>query len=255
MQNQVMIVLLVVGMLSACWTFTPLSFPQAQMLTLLCSCPAVVPAGYYLKGPGQIAPCPKGEWKSGTGTNGNCTKCAFGVTTSAEASISIDNCTIVVQGYYAAAVSNGIVTSTLACPQVRTVGLLGSSVGENLSVPVWRQAVLFCFCPVDVQMQHCLVHPYNSMLSLRTNLCCPCALVFLLLQSYFCPGGIPKRAFTPATPNPDAAGSPGTIFACPQGTWTQDIAATNVEQCREFLSLISLFLFPSSVQLACCRQS
>lgn len=92
-----------------------------------------MPAGYYLKGPGQIAPCPKGEYKAGIGTNGNCTKCAFGVTTIAEASISVDNCTIVVAGYYAAAVSNGIVTSTLACPQVCTVGLLFSSAGETLS--------------------------------------------------------------------------------------------------------------------------
>lgn len=79
----------------------------------------VIPAGYYLKGPGQVAPCPKGEWKSGVGLSANCTKCAFGVTTLAEASTSIDNCTIVVPGYFAAAVSNGIVTSTLACPQVR----------------------------------------------------------------------------------------------------------------------------------------
>lgn len=53
----------------------------------------MVPAGYYLKAPGQAAPCPKGEWKSGTGSNGNCTKCAYGVTTEFEASVSEDNCT------------------------------------------------------------------------------------------------------------------------------------------------------------------
>ena len=87
---------------------------------LCCVCiflSAVVPAGYYLKAPGQIAPCPKGEYKSGVGTNGNCTKCAFGVTTTAEASISVDNCTIVVAGYYALRMSSGIVTATVACPQ------------------------------------------------------------------------------------------------------------------------------------------
>jgi hypothetical protein len=77
-----------------------------------------VPPGYYLKAPGQVAPCPKGEYKEGIGASGNCTKCAFGVTTSLEGSISVDNCTIVVPGYYAAAVTaNGIVTRTSACPQ------------------------------------------------------------------------------------------------------------------------------------------
>jgi hypothetical protein len=80
---------------------------------------AVVPPGSYLKSPGQVAPCPKGEYKEGTGPSGNCTKCAFGVTTTAEGSISVDNCTIVVAGYYAAAVTaNGIVTRTSACPQL-----------------------------------------------------------------------------------------------------------------------------------------
>lgn len=59
----------------------------------LCLCAAVVPAGYYLKGPGQVAPCPKGEYKADLNPNGNCSKCAFGVTTSAEGSISVDNCT------------------------------------------------------------------------------------------------------------------------------------------------------------------
>jgi hypothetical protein len=53
---------------------------------------AVVPAGYFLKGPGQVAPCPKGEWKSGTATEGNCTRCAQGVTTEAMAAISEASC-------------------------------------------------------------------------------------------------------------------------------------------------------------------
>ena len=35
---------------------------------------AVVPAGYYLKAPGMVAPCPMGEWKAGAGLPGNCTK-------------------------------------------------------------------------------------------------------------------------------------------------------------------------------------
>lgn len=76
-----------------------------------------MPAGYYLKTVGQVAPCPKGEWKSGTGTAGNCTKCAFGVTTANEASTSVSECTILQKGYYAASMSGGVVTSTKACPQ------------------------------------------------------------------------------------------------------------------------------------------
>lgn len=55
-------------------------------------CTAVVPAGYYLKAPGQVAPCPRGEWKSGVGPSGNCTKCAFGVTTKNEASTAESEC-------------------------------------------------------------------------------------------------------------------------------------------------------------------
>ena len=37
----------------------------------------LVPAGYYLKAPGQVAPCPQGEYKEGLGTAANCTKCEF----------------------------------------------------------------------------------------------------------------------------------------------------------------------------------
>jgi hypothetical protein len=55
-------------------------------------CAAVVPAGYYLKGPGQVAPCPQGEWKAGVGTDGNCTKCAVGIDTPRMASTSEADC-------------------------------------------------------------------------------------------------------------------------------------------------------------------
>jgi hypothetical protein len=127
----------------------------------------VVPAGYFLKGPGQVAQCPKGEYKEGTGPAGNCTKCAFGVTTTADASISQDNCTQVVAGYYAAAMTGKVITATKPCP-----------------------------------------------------------------QKYYCTGGTPTGVFTPATPNPDATN--GTIFKCPKGTWTQDVASTALEQCSEF---------------------
>ena len=52
---------------------------------------AVIPAGMYLKAPGQVAPCPRGEWKEGVGINGNCTKCSWGVTTAKEGSTSPDD--------------------------------------------------------------------------------------------------------------------------------------------------------------------
>jgi len=127
----------------------------------------VVPAGYYLKAPGQIAPCPKGEWKSGIGSNGNCTKCAFGVTTAAEGSTTIDACTIVVAGYYPLTVQNGIVTGTVACP-----------------------------------------------------------------QGYYCPGGNATAAFNPAVSLTPAAGS--TVFRCPDGLWTVDLASISLEQCCKY---------------------
>jgi len=52
----------------------------------------VIPPGYYLKGPGQVAPCPQGEFKSGTGSDANCGKCAIGVTTLTAASTSVKFC-------------------------------------------------------------------------------------------------------------------------------------------------------------------
>jgi hypothetical protein len=46
---------------------------QQQTRCVSVVCCAVVPAGYYLKTPGQVAPCPVGEWKAGVGASGNCT--------------------------------------------------------------------------------------------------------------------------------------------------------------------------------------
>lgn len=48
--------------------------------------PAVVPPGYYLKTPGQVAACPQGEYQDSyvppsTGV-GKCTPCGVGITTS-----------------------------------------------------------------------------------------------------------------------------------------------------------------------------
>ena len=66
----------------ACLTF-PLCLPPLS---------AVVPPGYYLKAPGQVAACPQGEYKSGTLAAGNCNKCAVGVTTAGVAATAASSC-------------------------------------------------------------------------------------------------------------------------------------------------------------------
>jgi hypothetical protein len=61
-----------------------------------------------------------GEWKADVGITGNCTKCAFGVTTLTEGSTHEANCTQVIPGRYATAITGGtggIVTATQICPQ------------------------------------------------------------------------------------------------------------------------------------------
>jgi hypothetical protein len=77
----------------------------------------VVPEGYYLKAPGQVAPCPKGEYKSGFTEAASCTKCAAGSTTRAVASIHKDNCTVLLRSYYAASMDGVAINSTRKCPQ------------------------------------------------------------------------------------------------------------------------------------------
>jgi hypothetical protein len=77
----------------------------------------VVPAGYFLKSPGQVAPCPKGEYKSGTGTVANCTRCATGVSTENEGSDGEDKCVLVLPGYYPSEFTTNIVKATKKCPQ------------------------------------------------------------------------------------------------------------------------------------------
>lgn len=77
----------------------------------------MVPEGYYLKGPGQVAPCPKGEYKSGFAEAAACTKCAAGATTEAVASTYKDNCTILLRSYYADSMDGAAINSTRKCPQ------------------------------------------------------------------------------------------------------------------------------------------
>jgi len=77
----------------------------------------VVPEGYYLKGPGQVAPCPKGEYKAGFEALPSCTKCAAGVSTKTEASTSEAACTEVLPTFYPETITDNIVKSTQKCPQ------------------------------------------------------------------------------------------------------------------------------------------
>lgn len=83
---------------------------------VLC-CRAVVPEGYYLKGPGQVAPCPMGEYKSGFGAASSCVKCATGVTTNSVGSSSEAACVVVLPTFYPSSIVNGTVKSTAKCPQ------------------------------------------------------------------------------------------------------------------------------------------
>lgn len=80
-------------------------------------CFAVVPEGFYVKGPGQVAPCPLGEYKQGFAAAPSCTKCAKGVSTSAVGSSSEVSCTVIQPGFYPATMQGSIVKSTLQCPQ------------------------------------------------------------------------------------------------------------------------------------------
>ena len=93
--------------------------------SLLSLLTADVPPGYYLKGPGQVAPCPKGEYKSGYDAVAACSKCAEGVTTLAEASTNQAACVSVLPTYYPASIQTLVVdganvdyvASTKKCPQ------------------------------------------------------------------------------------------------------------------------------------------
>jgi hypothetical protein len=67
-----------------------LTTARAHVLRLL---HAVVPEGFYLKGPGQVAPCVRGTFKSGFLPAAECTPCGRGVLTPREGSTSAANCT------------------------------------------------------------------------------------------------------------------------------------------------------------------
>lgn len=77
----------------------------------------LVPPGYFVRGPGQIAPCPKGEHKEGFSAVGTCTKCATGVTTLQVGSTSVDACTSLLPSFYAVEKTGDVVTKASKCPQ------------------------------------------------------------------------------------------------------------------------------------------
>jgi hypothetical protein len=78
----------------------------------------VLKDGYFLEYMGHPTPCPKGEYKTGTGAVVSCTKCPEGVTTPSEASISSANCSVLVPSHYATQIApNGGITSASPCVQ------------------------------------------------------------------------------------------------------------------------------------------
>jgi len=90
----------------------------AAAALLLCVCCAVIAAGYYLP-PGSSAAvaCPQGTFKSQPGAATSCTACPGGVVTEAQGSTSIDNCTVLMPGMYAAAMNGTAVMVAKQCPQ------------------------------------------------------------------------------------------------------------------------------------------
>lgn len=78
----------------------------------------VVPAGYFLKAPGQVAPCPMGEYKETTGATTSCTKCPAGVTTNVTGATNHTACDQLVAGYYASTIdADGKISAAVRCPQ------------------------------------------------------------------------------------------------------------------------------------------
>jgi hypothetical protein len=73
--------------------------------------------GFYLRGPGEVAPCPKGEYQATNTTVGQCTKCEPGVTTQYEQSVSNTDCNQLLPSYYAKTIFGGEIRVTAKCPQ------------------------------------------------------------------------------------------------------------------------------------------
>ena len=208
----------------------------------VCVYVAVVPAGYYLKSPGQAAPCPKGEWKSGVGADGNCTKCAFGVTTESVASTSELNCTSKsrprgpTKNTYCGlfVVLCGVVRWQLAVMGLPWVCPLWQRVqfsSKNLQVKA-ADHILCCmfYCPAAA-----VVSPgyYASQMNggiVTAVAVCP--------QKWYCGGGRPVGPFDPLRPT-WIAPTDTTVKACPDGLWTQSMGATTLQQCCKCLLTVA----------------
>lgn len=76
-----------------------------------------MPPGYYVRAPGQIAPCPKGEFKLGFIAVGTCSKCAAGVSTPEVGSTTGDACTLLLPSFVSVTKNGAVITETKKCPQ------------------------------------------------------------------------------------------------------------------------------------------
>lgn len=76
-----------------------------------------MPEGSFINTPGQIATCPKGTYKDGTGLETRCKICGAGITTAAEGATSRNDCKVLVPKYMAIELESGYILRTRLCPQ------------------------------------------------------------------------------------------------------------------------------------------
>lgn len=80
----------------------------------------LVPKGYFVRAPGQIAPCPRGEYKDTLTAVATCTPCGTGVTTVSEGSTANTDCKVLLPKYWAPSYSgtgSGPITGAQFCKQ------------------------------------------------------------------------------------------------------------------------------------------
>jgi hypothetical protein len=88
-----------------------------------------------------------GEYKAGFALTASCSKCADGVTTVREASISAAACSVVLPSYYPAEVTDGAVTSAHLCPQKYVCPGGGVTAAFNSSSPDVLTGTTMLKCP------------------------------------------------------------------------------------------------------------
>uniref|UniRef100_A0A383VXC6 Tyrosine-protein kinase ephrin type A/B receptor-like domain-containing protein n=1 Tax=Tetradesmus obliquus TaxID=3088 RepID=A0A383VXC6_TETOB len=94
----------------------------------------MVPKGYFLKSPGQIAPCDQGSYQdkdlaAQQASVGSCIPCQEGVTTKDKGSTAASDCNRIKPGYVATAVTDGAITTAVLCPQ--GYYCVGSAAGDT----------------------------------------------------------------------------------------------------------------------------